>query len=101
MEEVSTTLAKTTSTTFFEDDKDDDNLKAAISGFKDYHVNLLKRQSKQNALAITNYLLAMNEEVNPSTSHKISQIITLCQLSESCNQKPFFENDKRTRYGIS
>ncbi|HET7284992.1 MAG TPA: hypothetical protein VFI70_09930 [Nitrososphaeraceae archaeon] len=36
-------------------------------------------------------LLAINEEANPSNLHKRSQIVTLTQLLESCNQKTFLQ----------
>jgi hypothetical protein len=35
------------------------------------------------------YLLAMNSEINPSVSHKESQLKTLCYLSDFHNQKAF------------
>jgi hypothetical protein len=57
---------------------DDRVLEAAITGLDSYPARLLQRQSKQNALIISKYILAMNVEVNPSSSHKDNQIKTLC-----------------------
>jgi integrase/recombinase XerD len=70
---------------------------AAIVGLDPYPVRLIQRQSKQNAFAISKYLLAINAEVNPSPSHKESQIKTLCFLSDFHKQKPF---SKMTRDDI-
>ncbi|HET7283354.1 MAG TPA: site-specific integrase [Nitrososphaeraceae archaeon] len=73
---------------------------AATSGLLNCYVNPLKElelKSKENAATIIDYLLAVNEETNPSNLHKKSQIITLTQLSESCcssknnNNKTFLQ----------
>jgi integrase/recombinase XerD len=70
---------------------DDKVLEAAILGLDPYPVRLVQRPSKQNALIISKYILAMNAEVNPSSSHKESQLKTLCFLSDFHKQKPFSE----------
>jgi hypothetical protein len=75
----------------------DEILEAATAGLDLRFVRLLKEQSKQNAFTISEYLLAMNSEINPSVSYKESQLKTLCYLSESQNQKSF---SKMTRNDI-
>jgi integrase/recombinase XerD len=70
----------------------EEKFKAVISGLlRNYDTNLLKKQSKQNSLTIMNYLLAINDEMNPSSAHRRNQILTLTQLSEYCGQKSFLE----------
>jgi integrase/recombinase XerD len=59
----------------------------ATSGLLNCYVKPLKGlvlKSKENVATIIDYLLALNEETNPSNMHRRSQIITLTQLSESC-----------------
>ena len=61
-------------------------------------LNRLQSKSKENASTIMDYLFSMHNEINPSTHYKTNQIVTLSQLSESCNnQKPFLE---MTRHDI-
>lgn len=74
---------------------------AATSGLSNYHLNPLKRllqpepeldlesksKLKQNALTTIDYLLSINDEVNPSSAHKRNLIMCLTQLSESCSQR--------------
>jgi integrase len=104
-EEEREAKAKTTTTTMpmvFEEEKEGLKVEvneAAAFGLhqyqhqhlRDYDINLLSKQSKQNASTIMNYILAISDEVNPSTAHKRNQIQILSKLSESCNQKPFLE----------
>jgi hypothetical protein len=70
---------------------------AATAGLNLRFVRLLEEQSKQNACTISEYLLAMNSEINPSVSYKESQLKTLCYLSDFQNQKPF---SKMTRNDV-
>jgi len=70
---------------------DDDKFKIATSGLSDYSINLLKKQSKQNASTIIDYVICLNEEINPSIHYKKDQIQVLSQLSTCYQQKPFLE----------
>ena len=72
-------------------------LEAATVGLDLRFVRLLKKQSKQNAFTISEYVLAMNSEINPSLSYKEGQLKTLCYLSDFHSQKPF---SKMTRDDI-
>ena len=55
-------------------------------------LNRLQSKSKENASTIIDYLFSMHNEINPSINYKTNQIVTLSQLSESCNnQKPFLQ----------
>ena len=56
-----------------------------------YSINPLKKQSKQNASTILDYVISLNEEINPSTHYKKDQIQVLSQLSTCYQQKPFLE----------
>jgi integrase/recombinase XerD len=62
-----------------------------LQGYAVTPLKILESKSRQNATTIIDYLIAMNEEINPSSLHKRSQIVTLTQLSESCNNKPFLQ----------
>jgi hypothetical protein len=57
-----------------------DKIESIATGLEDYFVRLLKKQSSQNAETISDYILAMNTEVNPSIHHRTSQIRTLSYL---------------------
>ena len=75
---------------------------AATSGLLNCYVRPLKElelKSNENAATIVNYLLALNEETNPSNMHRRSQIITLTQLSESCcfTTTNYNNNDDKTK----
>jgi hypothetical protein len=70
---------------------DDDKFKIATYGLSDYSINLLKKQSKQNASTIIDYVICLNEEINPSIHYKKDQIQVLSQLSTCYQQKPFLE----------
>jgi integrase len=74
---------------YVEANDNDKTLEAATVGLDLRFVRLLKQQSKQNAFTLSKYLLAMNSEINPSVSHKESQLKTLCYLSDFHNQKAF------------
>ncbi|MGA9170755.1 MAG: hypothetical protein WBZ20_11495 [Nitrososphaeraceae archaeon] len=69
----------------------DDKFKIATYGLSYYSINLLKKQSKQNASTIVDYVISLNEEINPSTHYKKDQIQVLSQLSTCYQQKPFLE----------
>lgn len=90
-------------TALFDNDNDKENydydnnnkFKIATSGILSYRINILNRlqaKSKENASTIIDYLFSMHNEINTSISYKTNQIITLSQLSESCNNdKPFYK----------
>ena len=94
---VPTATSSTTisATAFVVDSSDNDDynkeVKLVTEGLQSYHAALLKKQSKQNALAIVDYLLALNTEINPSLAYKSNQLRTLTYPSEFCKQKPFIK----------
>ena len=47
------------------------------------------KTSNENALAISEYVLALRREVNPSQNYTRMQIRALIELSGYSNQKPF------------
>ena len=56
-------ITTTTETSVFDGDSDyDKKLKLVTAGLQNYHTALLNKQSKQNALAIIDYLLALNRD---------------------------------------
>ena len=69
----------------------DDKFKIVTYGLSDYSINLLKKQSKQKASTIIDYVISINEEINSSTHYKKDQIQVLSQLSTCYQQKPFLE----------
>jgi integrase len=89
----STTISATAFVVDSSDNDDDYNKKVKLvtEGLQSYHAALLKKQSKQNALAIVDYLLALNTEINPSLAYKSNQLRTLTYPSEFCKQKPFIK----------
>lgn len=68
-----------------------DKIKLVTAGLLDHYVNLLKKQSSQNAETIADYVCAMNVEINPSIHHRTNQIRTLSYISGFHNQKPFLK----------
>ncbi|MFL6398068.1 MAG: hypothetical protein ACJ72J_00610, partial [Nitrososphaeraceae archaeon] len=69
----------------------DGKIESATSGLQQHFVNILKKQSNQNAETIADYVIAITIEANPSIQHKSSQIITLCYVSNFHKQKPFLK----------
>jgi integrase len=69
----------------------DDKIESITSGLQQHFVNLLSKQSDQNAETIADYILAMIIEVNPSIQYRSTQIITLCYFSNFHKQKPFLK----------
>jgi hypothetical protein len=59
-----------------------DKTESVTAGLQDHVISLLKKQSSQNVQTISNYVLAMNIEVNPSIHHRSNQIRTLSYISE-------------------
>src|SRR5690349_14840270 len=92
-QEVATTTTTTRMSATMVFKFNDSKFETATSGLllRTYDINLLRKQSNQNASTILDYLLAINEETNPSSAHKRSQIVTLTQLSESCKQETFLQ----------
>ena len=72
-------------------------LEAATAGLSHHFSKLLNDQSKQNAFTISEYLIAMNSEINPSASHREGQLKILCYLSDFHNERPF---SKMTRNDV-
>jgi integrase len=72
-------------------------LEAATAGLSHHFFKLINDQSKQNAYTISEYVIAMNSEINPSASHREGQLKILCYLSDFHNQRPY---SKMTRNDI-
>ena len=66
-------------------------LAAATANLKPHIIKLLGKQSNQNAITISQYVYAMNTEINPSASYGENQLKVLCYLSDLHKQKPFLE----------
>jgi hypothetical protein len=78
----------TTNQVASEDNEPNDKiLEVATAGLNHHFFKLLSEQSKQNAYTISEYVIAMNSEINPSASHRESQLKVLCYLSDFHNQK--------------
>jgi integrase len=50
---------------------------------------ILKKVSKTNAINITDYIISMQTEINPSDRYKKAIIMLLCKFSQSNKDKPF------------
>src|SRR5215469_2242713 len=62
----------------------------ATEGLQPYIENWLKiKTSNYNALTISEYVLSLRSEINPSQSYTRMQIQALVELSEYSKQKPF------------
>jgi hypothetical protein len=58
-------------------------IKLATEGlFERYFKLLSKLQPKQNAIAIADFIISLNTEINPSTNHKMAIIEALQMLSK-------------------
>jgi hypothetical protein len=87
---ISKTLAAPTndnSTTIMSNER---KLSLASEGLQRYVKDSLTiRTSKENALTISEYVLLLKREINPSQSYKKIQIQALVELSDYLKQKPF------------
>jgi hypothetical protein len=62
----------------------------ATEGLQPYIENWLRiKTSNKNALAISEYVLSLRREINPSPNYTRMQIQALVELSEYSGQKPF------------
>jgi len=62
----------------------------ATEGLQPYIENWLRiRTSNENALTISEYVLSLRSEINPSQNYTKIQIRALVELSKYLNQKPF------------
>ena len=62
----------------------------ATEGLQPYVENWLKiKTSNKNALTISEYVLSLRREINPSQSYIKMQIQALVELSQYLKQKPF------------
>jgi len=87
---------KKTSTTTSEGSVDSDvitsdrRISLVTEGLPLYVENWLRiKTSNENALTISEYVLSLRREVNPSQNYTIMQIQALVELSEYSRQKPF------------
>jgi hypothetical protein len=63
-----------------------------IEGLQQRYGNLLTKMLKQNALAIADFMIDMNTEINSSDNHKMNIIDALDRVSDFYdNKKPFKE----------
>jgi hypothetical protein len=62
----------------------------ATEGLPSYVENWLRiKTSNENALTVSEYVLSLRREINPSQNYTKMQIQALVELSEYLNQKPF------------
>ena len=62
----------------------------ATEGLQRYVGNWLRMQtSNENAITISDYVLLLKREINPSQNYRKIQIQALVELSEYLKQKPF------------
>ena len=70
----------------------DQRLTNALDGLEPYYMKHLKTKvSKNNALTIANYILAMRVETNLSDDHRKGTITSLKLVSQFHDNKPFRE----------
>jgi hypothetical protein len=85
-ESLSSTIGKDCASTTIIDRK----ISSATEGLKRYIENWLRtRTSNGNALTISEYILLLRREINPSQNYTILQIQALVELSEYLKQKQF------------
>lgn len=88
-------------TTIIADDYNDPlferKIKTVTEGLKPRHLNLLTKISKENAVIISDFIINMITEINPSNNRKIDVIETLSRLSKHNNNKSFRD---MTRHNI-
>lgn len=75
-----TTIATTTTTTVIEDSLFDIKIKMVTAGLIPYYRRLLKDISKENALTIAKYILALKTEINLSDQYRQDIIYLLSKL---------------------
>jgi hypothetical protein len=84
----------------------DRKISSATEGLQRYVKNwLASKTSNENALTISEYVLLLTREINPSQNYKKIQIQTLVELSDYLRQKPihavssivFFSNNDSYR----
>jgi hypothetical protein len=57
-------------------------IQTASDGLQQHYTNLLFRMLKQNALAVADFIISMNSEINPSSNHRMNCIEVIGQLSK-------------------
>jgi hypothetical protein len=67
----------------------------ATDGLPQYYTTLLVKTLKQNALAIGDFIINMNTEINPSSNHKMNCIAVIGQLSKFYDNKKLFTEMSR------
>ncbi|MFZ0566799.1 MAG: hypothetical protein WAM22_02235, partial [Nitrososphaeraceae archaeon] len=58
-------------------------------GIDPFVIKKLRKLSKENVITITNFLLAINTESNPSKGYRQQLLLRLCELSKFVNNKEF------------
>ena len=58
-------------------------------GIDPFIIKKLRKLSKENVITITNFLLAINTESNPSKSYRRQLLLRLCEQSKFVNNKEF------------
>jgi hypothetical protein len=65
-------------------------IQTATDGLQQHYPNLLFRMLKQNALAVADFIISMNSEINPSNNHRMNCIEVIGQLSKFYDhERPF------------
>jgi hypothetical protein len=73
-------------------------IQTATDGLQQHYTNLLFRMLKQNALAVSDFIISMNSEINPSNNHRMNCIEVIGQLSKFYDHEKSFS--KMTRMDI-
>jgi hypothetical protein len=100
IEKASTTTSETLSAVTGTTDMVTSNkISLVTEGLEPYVDNWLKiKTSNKNALTISEYILSLRREINPSQNYTRMQIQALVELSEYLKQKPF---EQLTREDVS
>jgi hypothetical protein len=73
-------------------------IQTATDGLQQHYTNLLFKMLKQNAIAVADFIISMNSEINPSRNHRMNCIEVIGQLSKFYDHKKPFS--KMTRQDI-
>lgn len=67
-------------------------IQTVTDGLQQHYTNLLAKMLKENALAVADFIISMNTEINPSSNHRMNCIEVIGQLSKFYDhKKPFSE----------
>jgi hypothetical protein len=74
----------------------DRKIDVITEGIDAFVIKKLRNLSEKNVITITNFMLAITTETNPSNGYRQQLILRLCELSKFVNDKEF----KRSRITI-